>query len=56
MNTLAPAVDVARILGVDPLVLTDANLQLCFNLLDEGVDPQLLAQDIEMVLKEQNKI
>lgn len=56
MNTSASELDIARILGVNALVLSDLNLQLCFNLLDQGVDPRELAHHVKMILKEQNKI
>lgn len=42
----------ARMLGIDALVLSDANLQLCYNLLGQGVDPEQLALKIQMILKE----
>lgn len=45
-------VDLARMLGIDALVLSDANLQLCYNLLGQGVDPEQLALKIQMILKE----
>lgn len=47
-NTLV--LDLARLLHVDDI--NEATLQLCFRLIDQGVDPKKLAESIGKIKKE----